>query len=276
MSRISRRQILAWSGLVALNSAIREHFALARITGREGGSLISDGVITVGADATYPPHTFVDEHTHQVIGLDVDLTTAIAERLQVRGEFVTVEWSGIIPALQAKRYDAITAEMNITRERAEVVNFSDPVLTSGQVIVVKANTQDIQSPEDLASRTVLVPLGTTEEEEARKHTTRVKTFPTLAECFRELALDRGDALIIDLAVASYYIKRSDAAFKVVGALLNQTQSAFAFRKDDESTDLRLAFNGVMADMRGDGTFDEILDRWILTPPGGAVIASPPS
>lgn len=224
--------------------------------------LVEPGVLTIGADATYPPHTYLDPDSKQVIGLDVDLAKEIGRRLGLEVKFVTIEWKGIIPALQVKRFDIITAEMNITPERQQVVDFSEVVFTSGHVVVVRSDTKDIQGLDDLDGKTILVPIGTTEEQEARKYTNDVKTFSLLSECFRELQLGRGDAIIVELTVASSYIKNSEGALKIIVGPLNQTQSAFAFRKDPASAILREAINDVLSDMRADGAYNQILSKWI--------------
>jgi len=225
--------------------------------------LVESGVLTIGADASYPPHTFLDPESKQLIGLDVDLANEIGKRLGLNVKFVTVEWKGIIPALQAKRFDLITAEMNITLERKEVVDFSDVVFIGGHVLVVRSDNTDIHKPEDLTGRTVLVPIGTTEEQEAKKYTDNIKAYTLLSECFRELQLGRGDAIIVELSVASEYIKNSNGAFKVVAGPWTQTQSGFAFRKDAASSNLRDAINEVLSEMRNDGTYETILSKWIV-------------
>jgi ABC-type amino acid transport substrate-binding protein len=225
--------------------------------------LVEPGVLTIGADAAYPPHTYLDADTKQLVGLDVDLANEIGERLGLEVKFVTIEWKGIIPALQAKRFDIITAEMNITEERKSTVDFSDVVFTSGHVLVVRSDNKDIHKPEDLTGRIVLVPIGTTEEQEAKKYTENVKTYSLLSECFRELQLGRGDAIIVELSVASEYIKKSGGALKVVSGPWTETQSAFAFRKDTASIKLREAINKTLSEMRSDGTYDLILSHWIV-------------
>lgn len=226
-------------------------------------NLVEPGILTIGADAAYPPHTYLDANSQQLVGLDVDLANEIGRRLGLDVKFIPIEWKGIIPALQAQRIDLITAEMHITPERQQAVDFSDVVFSSGHVIVVKSDTTDILRPEDLSGKTVLVPIGTTEEQEARKYTNNVKTFPLLSECFRQLQLGRGDAVIVELFVASSYVKSSEGTLKVVTEPWTQTQSAFAFRKDSKSAQLRDAFNKVLTEMRADKTYDQILSKWIV-------------
>lgn len=224
--------------------------------------LVEPGYLTVGADAAYPPHTFVDPVSKEIVGLDVDLSKEIGRRLGLEAKFVTIDWNGIIPALQAGRFDLISAEMHITPEREEVVDFSDVVLTGGHVIVVRSDSTSVSGPEDLAGKTVLVPIGTTEEDLAREYTSEVLAFPLLSECFRQLQLGRGDAVIVELTVASEYILRSDNALKVVSSPISETKSAFAFRKDPKSSNLRIAINQALQEMKADGTYDEIISKWI--------------
>lgn len=246
--------VLLLYGCSAANSGLPSEFGL-----------VESGTLTIGADAAYPPHTYLDADTKQVVGLDVDLAQEIGKRLGLKVRFVTIEWKGIIPALQAKRFDLITAEMNVTSERQQVVDFSDPVFMSGHVAVARLGTTSIRRPEDLEGRLVLVPIGTTEEKEARKYGANVQTFTLLSECFRELQLGRGDAVVVDQFVASEYLKRSQGALKIVTSPWSKTESAFAFRKDPTSAKLRTKMNETLSAMRADGTYERIYSKWIVRP-----------
>ncbi|HNS35176.1 MAG TPA: transporter substrate-binding domain-containing protein, partial [Mesotoga sp.] len=106
------------------------------------GSLIDDvrqrGVLRVGQDAGYMP-LYGTNPDGERIGLEVEILERMAEILGVKLEFVVVNWDGIIPALMSNKFDIIWSAMTITPERALRVNFSDPYLTVGQIILYNTN-----------------------------------------------------------------------------------------------------------------------------------------
>ena len=88
------------------------------------------GKLRIGCEATYPPFTFRDRG--EIVGYDVELATAMCRSLGVTPEFIDTQWSGVIPALYAGRFDIIMSSMSYTRARLERVAFSNPYAEAGQ------------------------------------------------------------------------------------------------------------------------------------------------
>lgn len=218
------------------------------------------GKILVGTDDTYPPFEFRDDK-NQLIGFDVDLMNEIAKRLGVKAEFVPTAWDGIIPSLEAKKFDAIISGMNITEERQKAVNFSQPYVAAGQVIVVRKDNNTIKKLEDLVGKVVAVQIGTTNEEEAKKikGIKQVKTFNTFVDAFTDVANKRSDATIADEPVGKYYLTQKPDVFKIVGDAFARAPMGIAVRKEDK--ELLDAINKALADMKKDGTFATISKKW---------------
>lgn len=93
------------------------------------------GKLRIGVDDSFPPMEFRDDQ-NQLVGYDVDLAKEAAKRLGVKAEFVPTDWSGIILALKANKFDVIWSAMTITDERAKEIDFSPAYLNDSQDVVV--------------------------------------------------------------------------------------------------------------------------------------------
>lgn len=111
----------------------------------------SSGVFRVGTEGTYAPFTYHDE-TGRLTGFDVDIATAIAQRLGVKPQFVEGKWDGLIAGLDVNRYDAVVNEVAITDARKAKYDFSAPYITSRAVLIVRADDTTIRSFDDLKGR----------------------------------------------------------------------------------------------------------------------------
>lgn len=218
--------------------------------------------LRVGSDVAYPPFEFVDEDSGEYRGFDIDLILAIGERLGMEVEIINTAWDGIIPGLLAGEYDVIISAMTILDERAVRVDFSDPYFTTGQVIAVRAGDQRIGAPDDLAGRVVAVQIGTTGQFAAEKieGVRRIDVYPTTPEAF--LALKRGlaDAVVVDELVAIEEQNANPGEIQVVGAPFTVEYYGIAIRKGRQ--DLLRQINRALAQIKADGTYDAIYEKWI--------------
>lgn len=119
------------------------------------------GVLRVAAFDSNPPFGFIDAHTRQIEGLDVDYARAIAAKLGVKLQLQPTNPANRVPLLVANKVDLVLANFTITPERADQVNFSTPYFASGQQFIVKKGS--LQSPEQLNTWRVGVDKGTTNE-----------------------------------------------------------------------------------------------------------------
>jgi polar amino acid transport system substrate-binding protein len=218
-----------------------------------------------GTDATYPPMEYSEKN--QVIGFDIDLANAICEILGVKAKFEVVEWGGIIPGLTAKKYDAIISSMNVTDERKKSVNFSDPYLVVGQVLVVKKGATGIAKLEDLAGKKIAVQIGTTNEDVAKGikgvKDKDIARFNSFVDCFVELANGKVDAVIVDEPVGKYYLTLKPNVYQLAGQPFESAPMGIAIRKEDVK--LLEAVNKALSDMKKSGKYNTITKKWFGTP-----------
>src|SRR5207249_9841268 len=98
--------------------------------------LITPGVLTVGSDTTYPPQEYIDATTHKAVGFDVDLITAIAQRIGLQANIVPTKFDKIIDDLVARHFDVVISAVSITPERQKKVDFV-PYLNAGESVLVQ-------------------------------------------------------------------------------------------------------------------------------------------
>lgn len=218
--------------------------------------------LVIGMDTTYPPMEFVEGD--KTVGYDVELANALAQKLGVKAEPMTVDWNGIITGLTSKRYDVIISSMNITDERKQQVNFVEYARMS-QVFVAKKGV-DVKSEKDLAGKTVLVQDGTTSHDyvkEAKEQ--RVKdikgiiSYGGATEAFQALKNGKGEVIVIDEPVGLYYVKKDAATFAITGRALDPEPIGIAIRKED--VELAKALEKALADIKADGTYKKIAETW---------------
>jgi len=224
-----------------------------------GGSQEEDNIIQFAGSGGYPPFNFINEN-NEVIGFDVDVAREIAERLGYELDYVTTAWDGIIEGLRAGRYNGILGSMAITPERQQVVDFSEPYYYSGAQLIVSIDS-GINSTADLTeNHNVGLVTGTTFAQDAEKLGVSIKYYEDDNQTLMELINGRLDAVITDRVVglnAMSKIQGGDS-LTLAGELLRKEECAIAFQKDDP---LRDQVNGILNEMRADGTLAEISESW---------------
>ncbi|PZN07985.1 MAG: basic amino acid ABC transporter substrate-binding protein [Bacillota bacterium] len=230
-----------------------------------GGSLLAEikerGYMTFANDAAYPPMEFADPtNPEQVIGFDIDLGKAIAEKLGVEHRVVVVDWDGLLAGLQARQFDAVMSAMNITEDRKAGADFV-PYVEMGQLIVVKkGNPKGIRGLEDLKGKKIAVLLESTNEKLARTiEGAEVVTFPSFPDALQEVANGRADATILDEPVAYYYVKTQPDQYEIVGDVLQPMPVGIALPKGE--TELVQAVQQALDELKADGTYDQIYEKW---------------
>jgi len=185
--------------------------------------------ITVGADTTFPP--FEMEQQGKIIGFDIDLINAIAKQEGLKLKLNSMDFQGLIPALQTGSIDVAVAGITITPQRAQVVNFSHPYYHSGLSILVKKNSP-VHSLEDLKGKTVAVKLGTTADLMLSKMSgITVQRFTNIDDAYNQMNNGGANAVVFDNPVNLNYAKTHHDVH-VVGKLLTGEDYGIAVTKQD--------------------------------------------
>jgi len=237
---------------------------------------LEDGVLQVGSDIAYAPMEFFEEGTTTPAGMDIDLANALAEELGVTTEIINTGWDGIIPALNAERFDVLMSAMTITDERSKTIDFI-PYFNAGTDILVKAgNPENIQSVEDLSGLTVGVQIATIQVDQLEaaneqlqadgKPEINVLTFDQNPLAVEQLAIDRADAVIADSPVVANDALLSEGELEAVGLAIEAAPYGIGVRK--EATELKAAVEDALQALIDSGKYGEVLETWSLT--GGAI------
>src|SRR5712691_9506957 len=234
--------------------------------------LITSGVVTVGSDTTYPPQEYIDTATGHATGFDVDLITAIAQRMGLKSKPVTTSFDTIINSLVAKRFDVVISAVSVTPERQKKVDFV-PYFNAGESLLVKVgNPSNIKSTADLCGQKVGVQNGTIEQtdlntandacKKAGKAAIEITALTNQTDVIQLLASSRVVATYQDSPVTDYFNKLHPGQFAVGGSVVNAGIEGIVVRKGDSAmfNAIQTAFN----QLKADGTYNSLIQKWGLT------------
>lgn len=218
-------------------------------------------VLKVGSDTAFAPFEFQDEKTKEYVGFDMDLVKALGKKMGYEVQIQSMNFDGLIPALESGQIDAAISSMTITDERAKKVNFTKPYYKSGLSVVVKIDNNTIKSFKDLEGKRIAVQIGTTGAEEAKKvKGVQIREFNTAPEAFLELKNGGVDAVVNDAPVNDYYIKQAGGKdAKMVGDLLSAEDYGIATAK--KNTELAKKFDQALEELKKSGEYEKMYVQW---------------
>ena len=223
------------------------------------GMTIKSGTLTVGSDTTWKPMEYIEGD--KIVGFDVDLTQAIADKLGLKLDYQSTAWDGLFPALIAHKFDMAISSITITDERKKEMDFSDPYFKTDQAVAMLAGA-GIDSAEKLNGKKAGVQIGTTGELEAKKISgLTVNTYDDIMMAFEDLKAGRIDVVIADSYLV-YAYANMNKEFEVGFAITTNEQLGIAFAKD--TPDLVKAVNGALKAVKDSGKYDEIYKKWFGT------------
>jgi polar amino acid transport system substrate-binding protein len=224
--------------------------------------LARKGALIAAINPTVAPIQYIDDDGN-IIGLDVDLGNAIAERLCLKMEFQSTQFATMIPILKEGRIDMINSFMFYTPDRASQVLMVPYGASTMAIVVAKKNTDTINGPEYFSGKRFAVELGTIDLKDAQaasealekagKPTIDIRTFSTYADVLQALAAGQVDGAFIGTEQAFYYRRKGQDFFRIALTGYDPHAEALAF-KDPALADATVT---VMNDMRADGTMDKI-------------------
>ena len=223
--------------------------------------------LKIGTEGAYPPFNNLTSDG-KLEGFDIDIARALCEEMNADCEFVTQDWDGIIPALQAGKFDAIIASMSITPERAEQVDFSRKYYNTPPAIAAPKDTAITGvTTADLAGKTVGAQGSTTHfnYSEATYTDSEIRAYPTAQEYQLDLANGRLDAVNDDIVVLSEWLASPDGeCCKLVGTItpveeIHGPGAGIAVRKGE--TELAEKFNTAIDAIRANGKYKAINEKY---------------
>lgn len=222
-------------------------------------------VYRVGTEPYFPPFEYADaDNNNEIIGFDVDLMNAIAEDQGFEIEWKDLEFDALIPALQSGQVDIIASGMTITEIREESVDFSDAYINAGLALAVAADNEDIKSMDDIAGKVAVVQQGSTGSTKADELKEAgiiddVIYLAHVSDIVLNIQSGRADFMINDLPVTNSYITQNPGVIKIVDDQVQSESYGFAVRDGD--TELREMINNGLANVKEDGTYDQITAKY---------------
>src|SRR6185503_8618222 len=188
----------------------------------------SSGVLRVGTEGVYSPFSYHDAATGQLVGYDVDVARAVADKLGVRVEFVETPWDSIFAALEANRFDVVANEVTINDERKAKYDLSEPYSVGEGVIVTRADDDSITSLADLKGKVAAENATSNWSDIARKAGARVESVEGFTQAITLLNQGRVDVVVNDsIAVYAYLAETNDKSVKIAGTVGEKSEQGFA-------------------------------------------------
>ncbi|KEJ95263.1 amino acid ABC transporter substrate-binding protein, PAAT family [Pseudosulfitobacter pseudonitzschiae] len=223
--------------------------------------------LVIGTEGAYPPFNFT-ESDGNVAGFEIDLGNAMCAHIKVECTWVTQDWDGIIPGLQAKKYDAIIASLYITDERRKVIAFSDKYYNVPSRFVVATDSPLDISADGLSGAIVGTQRATSFERylTAEMPDVEVRLYGTMDEAYLDLGSGRVDAVLGDVvALQDGFLGTPEGAgFELRGPEFTNPEyfgygAGVAVRQDDQA--IADAFSEAIKALRENGTYQEISQKW---------------
>ena len=223
------------------------------------------GKMVVGLDDQVPPMGFRDEDTNEIVGIDIDLAKAVAEKLGVEVEFKPIDWKTKEAELSSKKIDMIWNGFTITEQRLEEMTFSKPYMDNTQAIAVNEGSE-IKTMEDLAGKKVGIQASSSvlEAIEAKGMTEKIgednfQKYDTMLQAIMDLELGRCDAVVADETVLRYTITKAGKNQVILDENFGEEEYGIGFRKGEEK--FAAAVDAALDELKEEGKAGEICTAW---------------
>ena len=267
---ISMMSVMAAVGVLTLSGCSNSSTSTAASSGASSAagsaadqlaSIQASGKLIVALEGAWQPWSYHDE-SDTLVGYDVEISRAIAEKLGVEPEYVESDWDSLFAGLDAGRFDMVCNGVEVTDERALTYDFTTPYGYIHTALAVRKGNDEIKTFEDLKGKTTANSLASTYMELAESYGATVQGIDTLEETIQLLTAGRIDATLnADVSFYDYLNVHPDADFKIVAQTEDASHVAIPLRKGDNSATLLEAVNNAIDELRADGTLKELGEKY---------------
>ena len=220
------------------------------------------GKITIATEGVWAPFTYHDENTDELIGFDVEVAAAIADKLGVEAEFKEVAFDGGLTGVSTGAFDMMANGVDVTDERSKTYDFTDPYAYDHAVVITLSSNDSIASFDDLSGRKTANSAGSTYEAMGKEHGATVSNVDTLGETMTLVLNGTVDATInANTSAQDYFNTTGTTELKVAAVDDEVTKYAIPLKKGADNDSLREAVNKAIEELRKEGKLSEISDKY---------------
>ena len=266
---ISMMSVMAAAGILTLSGCSNSSTSTAASAGASSAAgsaadqlaaIQASGKLIVALEGAWQPWSYHDE-SDTLVGYDVEVSRAIAEKLGVEPEYVESDWDSLFAGLDAGRSDMVCTGPAVTEERATTYAFTTPYGYIHTALAVRKDNEDIHSFEDLKGKTTANSLASTYMELAESYGATVQGIDTLEETIQLLTAGRIDATLnADVSFYDYLNVHPDADFKLVAQTAEASHVAIPVLKSEDTAHLD-ALNTAIEELRADGTLKTLSEKY---------------
>ena len=266
---ISMMSVMAAAGVLTLSGCSNSSTSTAASAGASSAAgssadqlaaIQASGKLIVALEGAWQPWSYHDE-SDTLVGYDVEVSRAIAEKLGVEPEYVESDWDSLFAGLDAGRFDMVCNGVEVTDERALTYDFTTPYGYIHTALAVRKDNDEIKTFEDLKGKTTANSLASTYMELAESYGATVQGIDTLEETIQLLTAGRIDATLnANVSFYDYLNVHPDADFKLVAQTEDASHVAIPIVKSEDSSFLD-ALNSAIDELRADGTLKELSEKY---------------
>ena len=226
-----------------------------------------DKPLVIGVDGTFAPHA-MPKIDGGVEGFNVDLAIEIGRRMGRKVEIVSQQFSGLIPGLNAGKFDFLAAPTTVLKPRDKNLLFTEGYLETDYQFVIPIKAAEIKKFEDLKGKVVAVNKGSNYEmwcqENGPKYGFKTESYGTNTDAVQAVLAGRSDANLAGHTVAAYAVKKNPGQLKLSYKIKSGAVWSIPFRKDD--TQMRKVVEEALECMKKDGTVAKLAEKWFGVKP----------
>ncbi|MFF5172187.1 ABC transporter substrate-binding protein [Micromonospora sp. NPDC000089] len=238
----------------------------------------ADGVIKVGTDSTYAPAEFLDQDGKTVVGFDVELFNAVAQKLGMKAEYESAPFDSILPGVDSGKYEVGVSSFTINAKRLQSVNMVSYFSAGTQWATKKGNPAGVDA-ENACGKKIAVQTGTVQVDDitarskkctdAGKPAIKVDQYQAQSDATAAVVSGKNDAMLADSPVGAYAVKKSNGQMELLGDIYESAPYGYAVKKDQQA--FAEVLKEAVAAVIADGSYKSALQKWGVD--GGAITSA---
>ena len=219
------------------------------------------GKLTIAMEGNWAPWTYEDE-AGNLVGFEVEVSGAVAQKLGVEPEYITGEWDGLLAGVEVGRYDIMANGVGYTEERSQSYYYSDFYAFNRTALVVRSDNTEITSLKDLEGKTTCNSANSTYQLLAEQYGATVLDVEALDGTLEMVMSGRVDATLnAEVSINDFLKEKPESNIKIVAFDDDVERVGMIMPYGEKSATLRDAINKALSELRADGTLAAISTKY---------------